>query len=261
VAQKKTGAALSMMSAIRDHARSSEDLSWAKAQVSFLQVCATAVQAGSISDEGSHADSAANANSADTAEGKATNESKLSDTVIPKVADFQGESIAGDPFKMESLRGRWVLLNFWASWCPACRKKLPQLVDVYQGFPRQSVEFVSVNMDDDVEVAKAFLTEQNIQWRQLKNKLIKADGGAATLTEEFHISAIPSFVLLNPESEIVRSDFESVTEIETELRERLDSPKVMIGDLSSSIFHGIASGVEADNRLYSPSVHSGMSLW
>jgi peroxiredoxin len=72
-------------------------------------------------------------------------------TVAP---DFKLNTLDGKPFKLSKLKGKYVVLDFWASWCPDCRKDAPNLVRMYQEFHSRGVEFVGVSFDTDVAAWK-----------------------------------------------------------------------------------------------------------
>ncbi len=61
--------------------------------------------------------------------------------------DFTLNTLKGKPFSLKSLRGHYVVLDFWASWCPDCRKDIPALVSLHRQYGK-TVKFVSVSFDD-----------------------------------------------------------------------------------------------------------------
>ncbi|GHJ50595.1 hypothetical protein Cs7R123_79370 [Catellatospora sp. TT07R-123] len=67
-----------------------------------------------------------------------------------------GDLLAGGGYDLAALRGKVVVLNFWASWCAPCRREAPDLEQVYQATKASGVEFVGVNHRDDRDKAKAF---------------------------------------------------------------------------------------------------------
>jgi len=55
--------------------------------------------------------------------------------------------VNGQPHTLEEWRGRLVLLNFWATWCPPCRDEIPDLVDLYEAFKARGVVVIGVSLD------------------------------------------------------------------------------------------------------------------
>jgi len=71
----------------------------------------------------------------------------------------------GGRIRLEELRGRAVLINFWASWCPPCRVEAPALEAAWKTFKEGDVVFVGVNIQDKEEDARAFIKEFSITYR------------------------------------------------------------------------------------------------
>ncbi|MBV1852013.1 TlpA family protein disulfide reductase [Catellatospora sp. NEAU-YM18] len=67
-----------------------------------------------------------------------------------------GDLLTGGSYDLAAQRGKVVVLNFWASWCPPCRREAADLDQVYQAVKSSGVEFVGVNNRDDRDKAKAF---------------------------------------------------------------------------------------------------------
>ena len=86
------------------------------------------------------------------------------------VPELKLSDLSGHPQKLSSLRGRIVVLSFWATWCGPCKEELPRLSRLSQSYSDQRVEFVAISIDDakDVPKIEPFLKEQRIQlnvWR------------------------------------------------------------------------------------------------
>jgi cytochrome c biogenesis protein CcmG, thiol:disulfide interchange protein DsbE len=77
-------------------------------------------------------------------------------------ADFQGKTLAGESLKLSSLRGKVVLLDFWASWCEPCKKELPLLAKMAPRLKQRGIEIVAVNIDENRQNAEAFLRAHNL---------------------------------------------------------------------------------------------------
>ena len=73
-------------------------------------------------------------------------------------ADFAGTTLAGAPLKLSSLRGKVVLVDFWASWCEPCKKELPLLDKLAPKLRARGIEIVAVNIDDDTKKASDFVS-------------------------------------------------------------------------------------------------------
>ena len=71
----------------------------------------------------------------------------------------------GGTIRFEELKGKTVLINFWASWCPPCRAEAPALEAAWKTFKEGNVVFVGVNIQDKEEDARAFIKEFDITYR------------------------------------------------------------------------------------------------
>lgn len=78
---------------------------------------------------------------------------------LPVLADFRLPTVRGDTFDLASTRGKVVLLNFWASWCPPCRQEFPLMNRLVHELGPRGLEVVAVNEDVDERAARRFLTQ------------------------------------------------------------------------------------------------------
>jgi cytochrome c biogenesis protein CcmG/thiol:disulfide interchange protein DsbE len=71
--------------------------------------------------------------------------------------DFELADLGGKRQRLSGLRGKVVLLNFWATWCPPCIEEIPSLLELRQAMRGKAFELVTVSVDEDVAALKAFL--------------------------------------------------------------------------------------------------------
>jgi peroxiredoxin len=76
--------------------------------------------------------------------------------------DFDAPTMAGTPLKLSTLRGKVVLLDFWASWCEPCKKELPLLDKMAPRLRARGVEIVAVNIDDNRDKAAEFVRSHGL---------------------------------------------------------------------------------------------------
>ena len=102
-------------------------------------------------------------------------------------ADFTLADLQGARHTLKDLRGKVVLVNFWATWCPPCRKELPDLQTLYTRFKDQGLVILAIS-DEDLDKVKPFIAARDIQFP------ILLDPGRK-VNESFQIEGIPkSFV-------------------------------------------------------------------
>lgn len=76
-----------------------------------------------------------------------------------QLLDFTVKEISGSPVSLSSLRGKTVLVNFWATWCTPCKEEMPLLQSYYDAHKEDGFILVGVNVSDDVEDAEAFIRQ------------------------------------------------------------------------------------------------------
>jgi len=80
------------------------------------------------------------------------------------VDDLQFTSIQGHSLKLSDLKGRVVLVNFWASWCIPCRQEIPHLKTLSEKFKSQGLEIVSISVDEEPDKARAFAADNKLSF-------------------------------------------------------------------------------------------------
>lgn len=100
--------------------------------------------------------------------------------------------LKGDPVRLDSLHGRWVLLNFWATWCPPCREEMPSLERLWKRMDEESFRLVAVNLMEKPDTVKNFVQEYELTFPIW----IDTTGDVA---EAFRVHGIPVTWLIDPE--------------------------------------------------------------
>ena len=79
-------------------------------------------------------------------------------------ADFELRLFGGDLLRMSDLKGKVVVLNFWASWCPPCRAEMPDFEEMWQEMRDDDVVFVGVAVSDSPEEARSFVEATGVTY-------------------------------------------------------------------------------------------------
>ena len=109
-----------------------------------------------------------------------------------ELTDLDGEASDG----LAPYAGKWVLVNFWSSWCPPCRKEAPILEEFQQAHKDEGFTIVGVALQDIKEESKAFVDEFGLTYPQLR----AADSDEAI--DAFGLTGRPENVLIDPEGNI-----------------------------------------------------------
>jgi peroxiredoxin len=124
-------------------------------------------------------------------------------TVIPpskraSAPSFSGTLLDGGRFSSTSLHGQVAVISFWGSWCPPCRVETPEFQQVHAETASQGVAFLGVDVKDDAQLAKAFLTSKAITFPSLYDPR----GEVALAFRDYPATAIPSTIILDREGRV-----------------------------------------------------------
>ena len=80
------------------------------------------------------------------------------------VDDLQVTSIKGQSLKLSDLKGRIVIVNFWASWCIPCRQEIPHLKTLFEKFRAEGLEIVAISVDEELDKARAYVADNSLNF-------------------------------------------------------------------------------------------------
>lgn len=111
--------------------------------------------------------------------------------------DFTFPDMQGKKVSLKDFRGKWVIIDFWGSWCPWCIKGFPELKKIYTEYAGK-LEIVGVACNDTPEAWKGAVGKWQLPWVNLYNG--EANGGK--IVEEYAVEGFPTKVIVNPEGKI-----------------------------------------------------------
>jgi peroxiredoxin/competence transcription factor ComK len=114
-------------------------------------------------------------------------------------ADFESENQNGELKKLSDLKGKVILLEFWASWCGPCRQENPNLVKTYEKFNPKGFEIFAVSLDQDKESWLKAIEKDSLNWEHVSD--LKGQRNEASLI--YGINGIPDNVLIAENGEII----------------------------------------------------------
>lgn len=103
----------------------------------------------------------------------------------------------GNPVSLESLRGRYVLLDFWASWCKPCRASMPGLKELYAKYHDKGFEILGISTDTQADAWKKAVEDDQTPWIHV------VDETAVAVAKTYGVHAVPSFFLIDPEGKMI----------------------------------------------------------
>ena len=130
--------------------------------------------------------------------------------------DFTLPDVDGNPVSLSSFRGKYVLVDFWAAWCPDCRKENPNIVSAWEKYKNKNFTVLGVSLDRNRDQWLAAIEKDKLAWTQVSDlKYWSSD--AAVL---YCIRWIPMSFLIDPEGKIVAIGLEG-EELHNKLEELL----------------------------------------
>jgi peroxiredoxin len=119
-------------------------------------------------------------------------------------ADFTLTDLQGKTWSLRQLKGKVVLVNFWATWCPPCRKEMPDLNTLYQRFKDQGFVILAIS-DEEADKVKPFIAERNISYP------VMLDPGRK-VNELFQVEGIPKSFVYDREGKLVAQSIDMRTQ-------------------------------------------------
>lgn len=109
-----------------------------------------------------------------------------------KAPDFKLKDLEGKEVSLKDFRGKWVILDFWGSWCPWCIKGFPELKEAYKKYGDELV-IIGIDCRESEEAWKAGVEKYELPWVNVYNP------EGSKLTEEYAVPGYPTKAIINPE--------------------------------------------------------------
>ncbi|MEO5360001.1 MAG: TlpA family protein disulfide reductase [Nitrospirota bacterium] len=127
------------------------------------------------------------------------------DEIIGKTApDFTLKTLDGKTFSLSSLKGKAILINFWATWCPPCVEELPSMNKLYLKYKQNGFEVVAVDLDSSVAKVKQFIAKNPL------NFVVALDPDKQVAKKLYKVTAQPTSFLINSEGKIIKKYLGSI---------------------------------------------------
>ena len=124
---------------------------------------------------------------------------QMEDVQADLAPDFELPDLQGNPLKLSSLRGKYVVLDFWGSWCIWCIRGIPRMKEAYSKY-KDKMEILGVDCQDTEEKWKAAVEEHQLPWLQVRCP----EDYLQTLGQQYRIQGFPTKVIIDPQGRLVK---------------------------------------------------------
>jgi peroxiredoxin len=153
-----------------------------------------------------------------------------------KAPDFSGTDIQGAPQSLAQYQGKPLVLYFWATWCPACRRDVKEVSKVYTDY-KDKIGFVSVSLDEDLNKLKEYVASEGLAFPVL----FDGKGWKNDIVHAYEVNATPTYALISPDGNLMGKGSWS-----KDLRQTLDrisgkpAAEIKVPEFSGTDLNGVA---------------------
>lgn len=141
-------------------------------------------------------------------------------SVLGTRPEIKFKAVDGNEVDLSKLKGKVVLIDFWATWCPPCIEELPKVIDTYKKYHSKGFEIIGISFDKDIEAVKKFVKEKGMTWPQYSDgKFWDNDWGVY-----FGIQQIPTMWLVDKDGKVVDAELQG-SELEAKVAKLLGVEK------------------------------------
>ncbi len=135
---------------------------------------------------------------------------------VGKVISIRGKALDGRDVSLKNFRKRYVVIQYWATWCEPCKADMEELTELVGKYGKKGFSVLGVNLDGERGDAVAFVKENRHPWVDL----YEAGGLESRLANELGVLTLPTMILVDPSGKVINRSIH-VGELESELKKRL----------------------------------------
>jgi thiol-disulfide isomerase/thioredoxin len=117
--------------------------------------------------------------------------------------EIKGDLLGGGQLDWKSYRGKVVLIDIWATWCPHCREEMPGVLEAYRTYHDKGLEVLGVSLDESPEDAKKYVKDSHLPWDNMLQQNPKERYFNHPLVQHYGISGIPVSILVGKDGRVI----------------------------------------------------------
>jgi thiol-disulfide isomerase/thioredoxin len=135
--------------------------------------------------------------------------------VNQKLLPFSLRDTSGDMVRSGDFKGKYLLLDFWTSWCEPCRANNPVLKNILDKYHHSKFELVSISLDDNADKWKAAINKDSMNWINISD--LKAANSDVVI--DYGINAYPTYILIDPKGNVILRTENEIDRIQEKLED------------------------------------------
>lgn len=114
---------------------------------------------------------------------------------------FTVSDLGGTAHSLADFKGKYVIIDFWATWCPDCRKDIPKMKELWEKYASDRIAFIGMSLDTSAEALEKYIADNGIGWLQLSE--LKKWKKGAKVADDYQVQWIPSIYVIDPEGRVL----------------------------------------------------------
>ena len=114
--------------------------------------------------------------------------------------DFTLPGTDGKTYSLKDFRGKTLIIDFWATWCPDCRADVPALKEIVKKYGSKKIRFISISSDTDKEKWVSYVKENKMKWTHVSELVPRKE---SKVSADYRVRWIPSVYVIDPEGKIL----------------------------------------------------------
>jgi peroxiredoxin len=114
----------------------------------------------------------------------------------PAAPGFSLEDMDGETVSLADYSGKILIVNFWATWCPPCRREMPSMQRAYEILREDGIEMLAINVGEDSETIFTFTADYPVEFPLIMDK-------TSDITQQYGVAGIPVTYVVSPQGKII----------------------------------------------------------